>query len=245
MSSHVSIAQPGHLYFVGVGPGAPDLLTLRAINILNSADVIVAPRSSASESSLALDIVRPHLRGQEVIEHIYPMARNVERTSQSWAQMASLCVERLGCGESVAQITLGDPLIYSTCFYLLQEIGDRVPSSNLHFISGISAMQSTAACLHQTLLTQNDRLMLLPADDLEAIAEALDHCETLVIYKIGNRIDAVIDLLRRRELLTNTSLVCYAEQPGEQVFHSLEEISDGRIGYMSVMIVRIGHRGWK
>ena len=113
--SDFAAAQPGHLYLVGVGPGAPDLLTLRAVNILGGVDVVVAPRSSTSESSLALDIVSPHLRGQEIVEHVYPMARDQERTSRCWAQMADLCVERLQRGQSMAHITLGDPLIYSTC----------------------------------------------------------------------------------------------------------------------------------
>lgn len=245
MSNFRAAAQPGHLYLVGVGPGAPDLLTLRAVSILNSVDVIVAPRSSSSESSLALDIVRPHLRAQEVIEHVYPMARDPQQTSRCWAQMADLCVERLRSGQSIAHITLGDPVIYSTCAYLLQKLEKRVAESNIHFVSGITAMQGAAARLNQMLLTQNDRLTLLPADDLEAVAAALEHCETLVVYKIGNRIGALIDLLRKRGLLANASLVGHAEQPGEQVFQSLEEIRDDRLGYMSVVVVRIGHRGWK
>jgi precorrin-2/cobalt-factor-2 C20-methyltransferase len=243
--SDFATAQPGHLYLVGVGPGAPDLLTLRAVNILGGVDIVVAPRSSTSESSLALDIVRPHLRGQEVVEHVYPMARDQEKTSRCWAQIADLCVERLQRGQSMAHITLGDPLIYSTCAYLLQEIGERVAPSNIHLISGISAMQGAAARLNCMLLTQNDRLTLLPADDLAAVAEALEHCETLVIYKIANRIATVMDLLRSRGLLSSASLVCYAEQPGEQIFRTLDEVHDERLGYMSIMIVRVGHRSWR
>jgi precorrin-2/cobalt-factor-2 C20-methyltransferase len=242
--SDFATVQPGHLYLVGVGPGAPDLLTLRAVNIIGGVDVVVAPRSSASGSSLALDVVRPHLREQEVIEHVYPMARDQEQTSRCWAQMADLCVERLHAGQSVAHITLGDPLIYSTCVYLLQEIGDRVSPSNIHLVSGISAMQGAAARLNCMLLTQNDRLILLPADDLAAVADALDHCETLVIYKIANRIAAVMALLRSRDLLSSASLVCYAEQSGEQIYRTLDGVHDERLGYMSIMIVRVGHRSW-
>lgn len=238
-------ALPGHLYLVGVGPGAPDLLTLRALNILRGVDVVIAPRSSASEASLVLGIVRPHLSSrQEIIEHVYPMARDRAQTARCWRQMADLCVERLKAGQSVAQVTLGDPLIYSTCNYLLEEFGQRIESSHVHFISGISAMQSAAALLDQTLLIQNDRLMLMSADDLDTVAAALDHCETLVLYKIASRLKPLIELLHQRGLLERAQLVSHAEQAGEQIFRSLDALTDERLGYMSVLIVRIGHRSW-
>lgn len=246
MSNVSTAAQGGHLYFIGVGPGAPDLLTLRAVRILSTADVIVAPRSAASDSSLALDVVRPHLHAeQEVLEHTYPMARDPQQTSQCWAQMASLCADRLLRGQSVAHITLGDPLVYSTCAYLSQEIAGKVDPDRIHFVSGITALQGASARLGQMLLTQNDRLVLLPADDLAAVAAAFAHCETLAIYKIGKRIGALIELLREHGLLASASMVSYAEQPEERVFQRLDKVDDVQAGYMSVVIVRIGHRGWK
>jgi precorrin-2/cobalt-factor-2 C20-methyltransferase len=116
------------LYLIGVGPGAADLLTLRAVNVLRSVDVIIAPRSSATRESLALNVVRPYLAAQEVVEHIYPMERDAEQTARCWKQMADLAVARLLQGKSVAHITIGDPLIYSTCAYLLEQIGDRTRS---------------------------------------------------------------------------------------------------------------------
>ena len=238
-------ALPGHLYLVGVGPGAPDLLTLRAVNILASVDIIIAPRSSASDESLALKVVHPHLRGQEVVEHIYPMERDAAQTARCWAQMAELSIARLAQGQSVALITIGDPLLYSTSAYLLEQIGDRIPLNKIHILSGISALQAASALVGEPLLTQSDRLLLLPADDLEAVESALDRCETLVIYKIGARIEALVKLLRRHGLAKKARLVCYAEQSREQVFRDLDEVQGERLGYMSTMIVHIGHRTWE
>jgi precorrin-2/cobalt-factor-2 C20-methyltransferase len=238
-------AQPGHLYLIGVGPGASDLLTLRAVNILAGVDVIIAPRSSISSESLALNVVRPHLREQEVVEHIYPMERDNDQTARCWAQMADLSVARLAQGQSVAHITIGDPLVYSTGAYLLEQIGERVPEEKIHIISGISAWQAASSLIGETMLTQNDRLMLLPADNLEAVESALIGCETLVIYKIGRRIQPLLELLRKHNLTQNARLVCYAEQSNEQVFRNLDELHGERLGYMSTMIVHIGHRSWE
>ncbi len=240
-------ALPGHMYLIGVGPGAPDLLTLRAVNILAGVDVIIAPRSSASSESLALNIVRSHLHvhEQEVVEHIYPMERDTAQTARCWAQIAELSIARLAQGQSVAHITLGDPLIYSTCAYLVEQIGDRIPAECMHVISGISAWQATSALIGEPLLTQNDRLMLLPADNLEAVESAFGCCETLVIYKIGARIQTLLELLHRHGLAEKARLACYAEQEGEQVFLDLDKAQGERLGYMSTMIVHIGHRPWE
>jgi len=238
-------ALPGHMYLIGVGPGSPDLLTLRAVNILSSVDVIVAPRSSASSASLALNVVRPHLNEPEVIEHVYPMERDNDQTARCWAQMADLSVARLKQGQSVAHITIGDPLIYSTGAYLVEQIGHRIPADRMHVLSGISAMQAASALIGEPLLTQNDRLLMLPADNLEAVESALDHCETLVIYKIGARFALLVELLRRHGLVKKSRLVCYAEQKREQVFFDLDRAHGERLGYMSIVIVHIGHRPWE
>lgn len=239
-----SKAQPGHLYIVGVGPGAEDLLTVRAINILSTVDVIIAPRSSKSSESLAIRVVRPYLRGQELVEHVYPMERDSLQTARCWAQMADLAVERLAQGQSVAHITIGDPLIYSTCAYLLEQISGRLPADKIHVVSGISALQAASAVLGESLLTQNDRLTLLPADDLAAVESALGSCETLVIYKIGERAEAVVEMLRLHGLARNARLVCYAEQEREQVFSNLDDLHGTRLGYMSTMIVHVGRKSW-
>ncbi len=83
-------ALPGHFYAVGVGPGSSDLLTLRAVDMVRSADVIIAPRSRIADVSLALQAVKYLLDGQGVIDHVYTMARDAENTIQSWAKMAEL-----------------------------------------------------------------------------------------------------------------------------------------------------------
>jgi precorrin-2/cobalt-factor-2 C20-methyltransferase len=235
---------PGSLYLIGVGPGAADLLTLRAVNVLRSVDVIIAPRSSTASESLALNVVRPYLAAQEVVEHIYPMERDAEQTALCWKQMADLAVARLLQGKSVAHITIGDPLIYSTCAYLLEQIGDRIAAENIHTISGISAMQATAARLNAPLLMQNDRLMLMPAENLAAVEAALGACETLVIYKIGARLPKLIELLHRHGLAQSAQLVSHAEQEKERIFLDLDTLTGERLGYMAVMIVHVGRREW-
>jgi len=238
-------AQPGHFYAVGVGPGAPDLVTLRAANLIRSADVIIAPRSRVSQQSLALVTVGELIGQQEIVEHVYAMTRDLDETVDRWTEMAELVGRRCENGQSVVQITIGDPMIYSTSHYLLQLVKQTLPLERIHVVPGISAFQSVASSFAESLSIQEDRMMLMPATDLDRVAEALDRCETLVLYKAGKHVNEIADLLKRRGLLESARLVCNSEQRGKEfVTTDLLEAADGRHGYMATIIVHIDRKQW-
>jgi precorrin-2/cobalt-factor-2 C20-methyltransferase len=236
--------QPGHFYAVGVGPGAPDLLTLRAARLVEGCDSLIAPRSERSEQSLALRIVSAHIGDQEILEHAYPMTRDPVRTRTSWEKAAEWATARLEAGKSVVQITLGDPLLYSTSSYLLGALRTRVSGDRLHVVPGISAMQATAAAFQEDLTLQEDRLTLLPATDLKAMEEALDHSETVVLYKVADQLDSAIELLEGKGLLDQARLAFAVEQDRQQLVYDLRQAKGTRLGYMSVVLVRTGRRTW-
>jgi len=237
--------EPGHFYAVGVGPGAPDLLTLRAVRLIEGCDALVAPRSERSSESLARHIVRDHLRTQAVLEHVYPMTRDPERTRYSWAHVASWILQHLNQGHSVVQVTLGDPSIYSTIGYVMEALRTQVHPERLHVVPGISAFQAAAAAFGEDLALQEDRVLLMPATDLHAVAEALDHCERLVLYKVADRLDPLIDLLERRGLLDQARLAYAVEQDRAELLPDLRQARGSRLGYLSVVLVRTGRRTWE
>jgi precorrin-2/cobalt-factor-2 C20-methyltransferase len=145
----------------------------------------------------------------------------------------------------VAHLTIGDPLLYSTASYLLQQLATRLQPEHMHVVTGVSAFQATAAIAVRPLTLQEDRLLLMPATDLEEIERALEHCETLVLYKVGPRARALRDLLAQRNLAQHAFMVCYAEQGDKEVVVSgLESLPEGRLGYLSTVIVRVGRREW-
>ncbi len=237
--------EPGHFYAVGVGPGAPDLLTLRAARLIEGCDALIAPRSERSDSSLALGIVREHLGQQEILEHAYPMTRDQGRTRSTWAEVAAWAMPRLEAGKSVVQITLGDPLIYSTSSYLLEALREILSRERIHVVPGISAIQATAAAFQKDLALQEDRLTLLPATDLEAVSQALDQSETVAIYKVADQLDGLIELLEEKGLLDHARLAFAVEQDRQQLVTDLRQAKGTRLGYMSVVLVRTGRRDWQ
>lgn len=239
------VAKGGHFYLIGVGPGAPDLLTLRAASIIRSCNVLIAPRAETSTESLALQVAADCIDGQEIMEQIYPMARDQRQTESCWARIADVVVERCQRGQSVAHLTIGDPLLYSTAGYLIDQIAARLPDDCWQVVPGISAFQAAAAAVRQTLVRQNDRLTLMPATSISEVKAALDACETLVLYKVGPRLKQLVTLLEEQNLAAQSDLVCHASQPGQEaVLRGLASPCDAKTGYMSTVIVPVGRRRW-
>ncbi len=247
MKIKVKNCQPGHFYAVGVGPGAPDLITLRAAALIESADTVIVPRSELAEESLALLTIRDLIGDQEVIEHIYPMKRDSAQTRACWAEVAAEVAARAAAGLAVVQVTIGDPMIYSTSAYLIESLAELLPPQHIHVVPGISAFQASAALLGEPLTLQEDRMTMMPATDMEEVARALESCETLVLYKVGPRLRQLGALLEQRQLLDRARLACYVEQNGrEAIFRDFREaLADNSHGYMSTVIVRVGRRSWE
>ena len=240
-----SKAQAGHFYAVGTGPGAPDLLTIRAAGLIRSASVIIAPRSEKAEESLVMLSIRDLIGSQEVLTHAYPMQRDLTKTLQSWAPIADLVASRCRDGKAVVQATIGDPLLYSTSSYLLPLLAERMPADRLHVVPGICAFQAVASRLGIPLALQEDRLLIMPATDLKEVELALDRCETLVLYKAGRHLRGLADLLERKGLSDKAHLICNAEQGNKEfVTQDLRQAAEGRHGYLATVIVYVGRREW-
>lgn len=241
-----SRARGGHGYIVGVGAGAPDLLTVRAVRLIESADVIVLPRAEGAGQSLARSIIEPYLARQEVWEIVYPMRRDMDATQTVWGEAAARMAEACTAGRAVVQVTLGDPLLYSTGAYVLAALLGRMPGERVHVVPGISAMQAAAARFHAPLTVQEDRLLLMPATDMGAVEVALGHCETLVLYKVAGRWAALRAVLQRRGLLGRTRIVCAVEQgERERIIEDATCMPEEISGYMTTVIVQVGRREWE
>ncbi|NOY14161.1 MAG: precorrin-2 C(20)-methyltransferase [Deltaproteobacteria bacterium] len=239
-------AQPGHFYAVGIGPGSPDLLTVRAVNIIKSADIILCPQAEGTNRSLALGAIEPYLKEQQVMCINYPMQRNGNNTRQRWNAVAADAQKELQQGKSVAMITIGDPLIFATTSYLLYGLADKLQKEKIHLVPGISAFQIGACRFYDPLTLQEDRLLLMSATDLDAVNNALDHCETLVLYKAAKVIDGLLEMLGKRDLLKSSKLISCAEQgDGELLIDGLENWRPGELNYMTTMIIRVGNRDWR
>src|SRR4030067_1997224 len=132
----------GKLYGIGVGPGDPELLTLKAVRVLGEADVVAIPKSKEESDSIALSIVKGavDLSKKETVELVFPMTKDKEVLRKAREEAAVAIADRLKAGKNVACITLGDPMFYSTFSYLIPLVKERLPEVHIEIIPGISSV---------------------------------------------------------------------------------------------------------
>lgn len=232
----------GTLYGVGVGPGAPDLLTLRAVAVLRAVPVLAAPRRSEADASLAGRIAAEAVGlvpGQERLHLTFPMTRDPAVRREARRVAAAAVGERLGAGRSVAFVTEGDPMLYSSFLDLLAEAGRHFPTAPIAVVPGVTSLTAVAAAALVPLADGEGRLAVLPAAGaLDELAELSARFETLVLVKAGAVLPALAAALERDGLLDRAVLVSDASTDLERVTRDLKAAARTAAGYFSTVLIR-------
>jgi precorrin-2/cobalt-factor-2 C20-methyltransferase len=229
------------VYAVGVGPGDPELLTRKAERILRSADVILAPVSNPSESSVALDIIREFVdeKRQQIIVHQFPMTSDRARLIPAWQEAAALIAAHAEAGRSVAFITIGDPLFYSTFIYLLRILKERWPHLPVEIVPGISSINAAASEAALPLVEGDEKMVVIPATaGIEVIKAALETYETVVLLKVKPLYAAIMELLRTTGREQRTVFVERVGSQRQKVLTDFSEIAAHSPDYLSLMIIK-------
>lgn len=227
----------GIFYGVGVGPGDPELLTLKAVRLLERCPVIAAPRTKSGEM-LALEIASgaADLRGKTVLPLDFSMERDRAKQRASHLAAADLVEPYLAKGLDVAMLNLGDVSIYATYSYLMELLGERGYETAM--IPGVPSFCAVAARLGVSLTEMNTALHISPGG--AALGDALDLPGTKVLMKSGRQMPAVLEALASRGALGNSMLVQNCGLPGEAVYPDLSKEVPGEdsMGYFATVIVK-------
>lgn len=231
----------GDLYGVGVGPGAPDLLTLRALDVLRRAPVLVMPRGSEHGASVAWEIVRPALGdvpGQERLFLTFPMSKDPARLRPAWDQAFAAIGERLEKGLDVAFATEGDPSLFSTFIYLAGEAPRRWPGIRIEVVPGVSSIAAVPATTGVPLADGQERIAIVPATyGLEDLDELLARFDTTVLMKIGTELPRIVEALRRARLLDRAVYVSRATMREQRIVRDLGAMAPERGDCFAMVIV--------
>lgn len=230
------------LFGIGVGPGAPDLLTLRAVEALRRCAVVVGPRPRRGEGSLALRIASPHLSpAARTEELLFPMVRDPLLLRDSWTAAASRVLELLEEGD-VGFLTLGDASLYSTWTYLRTAVLGLRPEQEVSTVPGVTSFAAAAARAEVALAEGDETLLVVPwAADRERpwLGEALAGGEACAFLKVADRLDS-LDGLLRSDGRTDSVLVSRATLPDERVRTGWQDSPGGSDGYLAVALSRCG-----
>jgi precorrin-2/cobalt-factor-2 C20-methyltransferase len=230
----------GTLFGIGVGPGEPDLITLKAAKILNQVDIVFAAASTKNSHSLAVNIAGPHIpQNAEVKMLRFPMTRDKHQTREAWQAHSQTIIAELEKGKNVAFLTLGDALTYSTYGYVLRLIQDTAPHIAVLTVPGITSYQASAARLNTPLVEGEESLLVMSGanggDQLRRLAGKLENVVFLKAYRNVTDIKAAID-----EIGDYPSCVGVKScgQPDEEIVQDLEELSRCLPDYWTLIIAK-------
>ena len=226
-------AMKGIAYGVGVGPGDPELMTVKAIRLIRENRVIAVPGTDPKKSvayQIAVQNV-PELADKELIPIEMPMVRDRAVQAEAHRRGAKTIEDYLDRGENVVYLTLGDPTIYCTFSYLQHIL--ETEGYPVELVSGVPSFCAAAARLNLPLVEWDEPLHVLPA--VHRTDQPLDGDGTCVLMKSGRSMTAVKDLLRKSGRVVSAVENCGMET--EKVYRSVEEIPD-QAGYFSLIIAR-------
>lgn len=231
----------GTLYGIGVGPGDPELITVKGAAILSRCRRIFVPRARSAAESLALAIAEQYVDGAaEITELFFPMTADKEELSRRWGEAAEAVAAALSTGEDACFLTLGDPLLYSTYIYLLREIRARMPDATVVTVPGVTSFSAAAALSGFAVGEGRAPVTVVPAaDDMDGIRRALANGGTVVIMKVGARLPEVLDLLEEAGVAEGAVFVSRAGLEGQRVVTDVRSLrGEGEeAGYLSVILV--------
>jgi precorrin-2/cobalt-factor-2 C20-methyltransferase len=237
----------GKFYVIGVGPGDPELLTLRSIRLLKESSVLIVPKGKEDGNSMALSIIEQIVptANKEIIEIYFPMKKirmgegPDTEVDAAWQRAARLIIEKVQAGHTVAFPTIGDPAIYSTGFYTCQTLLTLAPDIPTSIIPGVSSIGACAATAGVPLCQGDDMMAVVPATFAnDKLTEVFTSFQTVVLMKVHKVMDRIINLLADLDLLEHAILVERTAQNSERIFTDLREAQQADLHYFSTIIVR-------
>lgn len=223
----------GKLYGIGVGPGDPELLTLKAVKIMKDCDVIAIPASekdSCTAYQIAVQSV-PELASKEILPVIMPMTKDKEVLYLSHEKGAKEVIELMDCDKKIGFLTLGDPTVYSTYMYIHNRV--KLQGYETKIINGIPSFCAVAATLGISLAENKEQVHIFPAS--YELADALSLQGTKIFMKMGKKLSEVkskiIDAKLEAYMVENCGM------DNEKIYSTIEEFPE-EAGYYSLIIIK-------
>ncbi|GAB6906968.1 Precorrin-2 C20-methyltransferase [Desulfosarcina cetonica] len=232
--------QYGTLYGIGVGPGDPDLIPLKSVNILNRVRVIFAASSSKNAHSQAVNIARPHIPATSEVRLLpFPMTKNQAEKETCWENHARTVIAEMEKGHDVAFLTLGDSLTYATYGYVLKYVLALAPGAPVVTVPGITAYQAAAARVNRPLVEGEESLLVLSGVEggnrLRELAASVDNVVFMKAYRNAGDIS---DALAEKNMLESSVAVANCCLENEEVIEDIRTLKARKPGYWTLVLAK-------
>ncbi|WP_369750929.1 precorrin-2 C(20)-methyltransferase [Calothrix sp. PCC 7507] len=225
---------PGRLYGVGVGPGDPELLTLKALRLLQAAPVI-AYQSATNRDSIARKIVASYLTGNQIeVPFHLPRALEPEKAESIYDKEVAPIAEHLADGRDVVVLCEGDPFFYGSFMYVFTRLSDKYETE---VVPGISSLMACPVALGVPFTYYNDILTVLPAPlPAEVLTTQLLATNAAAIIKLGRHFTKVRDILHQLGLASQARYIERATTTQQRII-PLDEVEPAEVPYFSMIVI--------
>lgn len=231
----------GTLYGIGVGPGDPELITVKAFRLLKESPVIAYPKKRMGSKSYAHQIAELYVNPaeKEMLGLVFPMTKDQEVLEMEWARATAQVWEQLRQGKDVAFVTEGDPLFYSTFIHMMRIMQETHPEVPIKSIPGVSSFLGAASRLGLPLADGDEQIGIIPAtEDKVAMRNALIQHDCVIFLKVAKVLDMVLELLEELDLLHKASVATKVTSSEEVVWTDVRQLAGAELGYLTLMVVR-------
>ena len=231
----------GRLYGVGVGPGDPELLTLRAYHLLSQVPVIFVPLKDKQSKSYARSIIANLIKKPEgkVIGLVLPMLRDRVQLTDYWHKAAESIWQCLRRGEDCAFVNVGDPLLYGTFIHILETLQKSHPEIEVEVIPGISSINAAAARTIVPLASDDEHIAIISGNSEDkVIRETLENFDTVVFMKVSTVFDKLLSILEELNLIEKCVYIRRCTTQDEEIIWDINKLKGEKVDYFSLLIVR-------
>lgn len=226
------------IYLIGIGPGDPELLTVKAVRLIGQAHVVYVPQSREDGRSVAIKIIAPYADTAKIHMVHVPMRSDRSDVLGKYRALAATMAERAQEGQSQVFVTLGDPMLYSTAQYLAQELENL--GLPYEYVPGIPSFVAAASHTRMPLAAQRESCAVITMpEEVDQLAQWAAQHDVLVIMKINKKMPVLLEYVKK--YAPQTALLAHrlGMGDGEEVFELTKEtgMPEG-VGYLSTAIVR-------
>lgn len=230
----------GTLYGLGVGPGDPELITVKAFRIIQESPVIAYPKKLKGSKSYAHRIVDVYINPEEkeMLGLVFPMTKDEETLAREWKKSVEAVYEKLAEGKDVAFVTEGDPMLFSTFIHMMKLMRKLHPEVEILTVPGISSFNGSANRLGIALADGDEHVAMIRAqDDYDMMKKALEDHDGIVFIKVAKVLDLMLGLLKEMDLWDKAVVVTKVTSD-EEIIWQLDELEGVELNYLSLMVVR-------
>ncbi len=227
----------GKLFGVGVGPGDPELITVKAVRAIKEADIIFTAASSKNPYSLAVEIASPYITESAVTRQLgFPMTKHSDEVEAAWIANAKEISDELKQGKTVAFLTLGDPTTYSTFGYILKKMKCIMPEADIETIPGITSFHAAAARLNRILVEGEESLLVTSGAYGGEQIRKVQGVENVAIVKAYKNIKDLNQSLKDNGLYERSVAVSKCGRPHETIIENIGDLETRDPDYWTLIL---------